>query len=534
MLSSASELAPTGSVAYLNGNVYTVNTAQRWAEAFIISPDGIFTAIGLNDEIRLIAKENSLVTVNLNGRFVMPGIHDSHVHTFHSGLHLLSDVLMDFEADETTLDGKGMMERMKSGSCACAFHGAYSDWIVGVLYEAQDFDRADLDQEWPNNPVIIHGGGGHSKYLNTLGLQRAGFDIASEPDAEHAYFLRRQDGSLTGAITGQNAMGRANLAVTRPTLSHVKRALRRALSELHRYGVTSCQEAAANTLLLEALHELDVANQLQMDYSTHILYRNEWLSGELLSDPEELIRDSHQYRSKHVDTRFIKFMMDGTPNPVHSTISHLDENGSPEMDKILEPNLADLIKKWDKHGMTCKVHCMGQGAVKLTLDAISQVRKGHPGGPRHEIAHCSAVQDGDFGRFRALNVTAEMSPAMFFKNDFVGQQFGWDFPKMVEAQNLVTIGSDWAFGMRLPLFPAVAPLVKQIGSEAIIEMLTINGAKAVSQDHRIGSIAPGKTANFIAVDRDLTKGDFANATVTQTWFEGEVVFDGEGIFRPRS
>ncbi|KAL9564057.1 hypothetical protein ACKAV7_011831 [Fusarium commune] len=500
MLSSASELAPTGSVAYLNGNVYTVNTAQP---------------IGLNDEIRLIAKENSLVTVNLNG----------------------SDVLMDFEADETTLDGKGMMERMKSGSCACAFHGAYSDWIVGVLYEAQDFDRADLDQEWPNNPVIIHGGGGHSKYLNTLGLQRAGFDIASEPDAEHAYVLRRQDGSLTGAITGQNAMGRANLAVTRPTLSHVKRALRRALPELHRYGVTSCQEAAANTLLLEALHELDVANQLQMDYSTHILYHNEWLSGELLSDPEELIRDSHMYRSKHVDTRFIKFMMDGTPNPVHSTISHLDENGSPEMDKILEPNLADLIKKWDKHGMTCKVHCMGQGAVMLTLDAISQVRKGHPGGPRHEIAHCSAVQDrgpGDFGRFRSLNVTAEMSPAMFFKNDFVGQQFGWDFPKMVEAQNLVTIGSDWAFGMRLPLFPAVAPLVKQIGSEAIIEMLTINGAKAVSQDHRIGSIAPGKTANFIAVDRDLTKGDFANATVTQTWFEGEVVFDGEGIFRPSS
>lgn len=120
----------------------------------------------------------------------------------------------------------------------------------------------------------------------------------------------------------------------------------------------------------------------------------------------------------------------------------------------------------------------------------------------HEIAHSLGMLDGkcphfihppmrsvgmlnpvdDFERFRELNVTAEMSGASHFMAKFPDPTLHCDFQKMVDAGNLVTIGSDWAFGTRLPLFPSVAPLALQIGVQRLLEMMTLNGARAAGKD----------------------------------------------------
>lgn len=513
------------SIAYLNGRVYTVDKSQPWAEAFIVTPGAKFAAVGTTAEISERAKDAQLITVDLNGSFVMPGLHDSHVHTFHSGLHLLSDVNMDWSTNATTLT-----PRMHEGHAACAFHNTYADWIVGVLLEIEEYDRSMLDQDWPDNPVLLHGGGGHVKYLNTLGLERAGFDINSQPDGNHSLFARRPDGSLTGAVSGERAMGQISLAVPRPSVAHVKRALKRAASELHRNGVTSVQEAAASRLFLEATQQLDREGELKMQYASHILYRNEWLTGELRENSDEIIAMALQYASPHVDTRFVKVMMDGAPFSLRPTTSNLTPNGTIDLSTILEANIGPNLQKWDQAGMSCKVHCAGDGAIRQTLNSFAELRKLNPKGPRHEIAHCVSVQDDDFPRFRELNITAEMSPAMYFNATFPPPTRGHNFPKMVEAENLITVGSDWAFGMKQPLLPSVAHLVDQIGVERVLEMLTINGARSVGKDKVLGSISVGKTASFITVDRNLYEGDFANATVTKTWFEGEIVFDQSGVY----
>jgi predicted amidohydrolase YtcJ len=377
------------SVAYLNGNVYTVDTSQPWVEAFIVTPKAKFAAIGSTIDIAQLAKSSQLITVDLNGSFVMPGVHDSHVHTFHSGLHLLSDVMMDYSTNSSNLQ-----PRMQEGFGACAFHNTYSDWIIGVLNEVEDYDRELIDQDWPNNPVLIHAGGGHLKYLNTLGLERAGFDITSEPDADRRDFLRRPDGSLSGAVGGQSAMGQANMAVTRPTVTHVKRALKRASMELHRNGITSVQEAASGRLFLEALQSLDMEGELKMEYATHILYRNEWLTGEMRENGDEIISMAREYASQHVDTRFVKIMMDGNPIVPSPTVSNLDERGDIDMAHILEKNIGSNLQKWDAAGLTCKIHAAGSGAVRQALNNIAALRESNPSGPRHEIAHCVSVDQG--------------------------------------------------------------------------------------------------------------------------------------------
>jgi predicted amidohydrolase YtcJ len=90
MSTNDSTKAARNSVAYINGRVYTVNKTQPWAEAFIVDPDGKFSTVGRISLVAAAAKATSMVTYDLKGRFVMPGIHDTHVHTIVSGSGLLN------------------------------------------------------------------------------------------------------------------------------------------------------------------------------------------------------------------------------------------------------------------------------------------------------------------------------------------------------------------------------------------------------------------------------------------------------------
>jgi predicted amidohydrolase YtcJ len=124
-------------------------------------------------------------------------------------------------------------------------------------YLIEDFDREALNTKYPETTVVIRAGVGHNMYLNTVALERAGYNIENEPDVQATRFIRRKDGSLTGELS-ETAMDKVSLAIPRPTFSHVKRCLKHAISLAHKAGVTSSQEAASNAVMLHALKELDV------------------------------------------------------------------------------------------------------------------------------------------------------------------------------------------------------------------------------------------------------------------------------------
>lgn len=150
----------------------------------------------------------------------------------------------------------------------------------------------------------------------------------------------------------------------------------------------------------------------------------------------------------------------------------------------------------------------------------------------------------DFARFRKLNVTAEMSPSMFFVHPATAASQGlmdWNWAKMIKHAAHLTIGSDWTFDDPdlLPpcalILDCVAAAVmpssddasakRQAAGETICRMLTIAGAEATGRAATTGSIEVGKKACFISVDKDLSRGDFDGAKVLGTWFEGEKVWD---------
>lgn len=108
----------------------------------------------------------------------------------------------------------------------------------------------------------------------------------------------------------------------------------------------------------------------------------------------------------------------------------------------------------------------------------------------------------------------------------------WDFAKMLARGAHVTIGSDWGAGETPDLLPFLDGIVEVVGGgdrraggEVLCLMLTLAGAEAVGREGDLGSIEVGKKANFIAVDRDLSRGEFEGASVLTTWFEGEIVYE---------
>jgi predicted amidohydrolase YtcJ len=128
-----------------------------------------------------------------------------------------------------------------------------------------------------------------------------------------------------------------------------------------------------------------------------------------------------------------------------------------------------------------------------------------------------------------------MSPAMFFCHPATAASEGlmdWNFNNMLSAGAHVTIGSDWGVPPDPSLLPPLAGIVetvgngsKEAGGEILCRLLTLSGAEAVEKESETGSIEVGKKANFIAVDRDLSRGEFDGATVIKTWFEGRLVWD---------
>ncbi|KAF9889312.1 hypothetical protein FE257_007421 [Aspergillus nanangensis] len=537
-------------LAFVGGRVYTINPKQPWAEAFIVSPTGIIEYIGTDEQVRQIAKDRNLVQYDLRQRFIMPGIHDAHTHLLTAGMQALNEARIGFDSTPDNIH-----QRLAHGSCACAYANVTGDWLIGNFYQASHFpngvpDRQYLDVKYPDQPVLIREVSCHRILLNTAGLLRAGISPDGAADPKGGYYVRRADGqTLTGEVV-EDAMTRVFDCLPIPPLAHVKRAVHHAIAICHQYGITSCQEASANTLYLHAIKELEDEHRLDLDISTHIVCAPTYFAMEPQDSLAGVLDVAEGFRSKHVHTQFVKFWLDGAPLPPEFTHSDLDSGGRP-VAKHLTLDwefLYDAVAKYDARGMTCKLHVAGEGSARQALETIARVRKLNPNGPRHEIAHCNAIHPDDVARLASLRVTAEMSPAMFHEHDLIREYadlFKWPFNGVLSSGAHMTIGSDWMLPTTPSLFESLAAIVDQVeylpggehvdlvggktvrqrGGEILCRVLTMSGAEAVGAQHRVGSLEVGKKATFIAVDRDLSQGEFDGATVVQTWFEGRMVFE---------
>jgi predicted amidohydrolase YtcJ len=220
------------------------------------------------------------------------------------------------------------------------------------------------------------------------------------------------------------------------------------------------------------------------------------------------------------------------------------------------PQLARVLADCEARGMVVKIHCAGDAAVRIALDAIDVLRSFNGPGLMHQIAHASFVDPAEVPRFAELGVLADLSPALWFPGVIVdairaavpGERVDrfWPIRDLQQAGALIAGGSDWPVVPDPSPWPAIQGMVTRrdptgrfegalwpeqaLALPEALKAYTVNAARAMGLAETTGSIEVGKSADFAVLDRhlfDVPAEQLAGTQVLATWFEGRIVHEAQ-------
>jgi predicted amidohydrolase YtcJ len=536
------------------GRIYTVDAARSWSQAVAVR-GGKIVAVGSDAEV-LKWRGDATETHDLAGRMMMPGLVDVHNHHTRGGEMDLYDVT--FQAyhsfDEILAFVKARAQKLPAGEWICG--GIWSSELIERLRQMET--KAALDAVSPDNPVMLRDDSMHNRWVNTRALEIMGV-TADTPDPADGEIIREAGTGKPVGLLFEKASALAERAVARGVNDSASRdvaSTRRAVEILNSYGVTAYQDANTTLPMLKALSALDRSGELNA-WCVASLPAFDTLSGtDLYGDA--LIARRDEFRSLHVRPDFVKLFMDGVP--MTRTAAMLapyapDAQGHAVLCRsfIAIPELVRWIAKTEKLGLAIKIHCAGDAAVRDTLDAIEIVRDFHGPGPAHHIAHAGFIDPDDIPRFRKLNVVADLCPAIWVPSPIIsaiqavtpgdrGSRY-WPNRDLHEAGALMAAGSDWpVVGLPDPWFGLEGMVTRRnpkggypgalwpeqaLDLATVIEIYTVNPARAMGLGALAGSIEVGKSADMIVLDRNLFEcapDDLADTKVLSTYFEGRLVY----------
>jgi predicted amidohydrolase YtcJ len=387
----------------LHGKVWTVNPAQREAEAVAVWR-GRLLAVGRDADVRPLIGARTRV-LDLKGRRVLPGFHDSHVHLLGSGLRL-SQVALKDAPDEAEL-----------GRRLRAFDRSLprDRWLLGGEW---DHDRTFggrlptaelLDRYVSDRPVFLRRYDGHMAVVNSRALRLAGI-TAHTPDPAGGIIYRKPGSQEPTGLLRDNAMGLVAGLVPEPTETEIAEAVRAALAEARRAGVTSVEDmdgssAPVRRKLVRIYHQLVRSGDLSLRVALY------WP----LADWNSLARLGVEagFGGDWVKVGGVKGFVDGSLGSSTAKMfeSYLNEPGSTGVYVTPLNHLRDLVRGADRAGLAVAVHAIGDRANAELLDLFAEVARGNgPRDRRFRIEHAQHLRPEDYRRFHDLKVIASLQP----------------------------------------------------------------------------------------------------------------------------
>jgi hypothetical protein len=539
----------TPDLIFTNGVVYAVDAARSRHEAVAVG-EGRIVAVGTGAEVGGLAGPGTRV-VDLGGRLLLPGFVDSHMHASSATQDL-------FELD---LSSCGSAEECVAAVARFALEHPELPVIRGFGWSDSYMPRrgpaaSDLDAVVPDRPVILHDDSYHSAWLNGAGLRLAGVDRAT-PEPDNGVIERLEDGSPAGtlretpAYLADEAFPAYTVEQTRDGIRHFMR------SVAAPHGLTTVQDAGlrpGRDAALEAYELLQAAGELTTRFCLSIWLREDLPLGEQIA---AAVDERARHGGPLVSAAWVKLFPDGV---IEGHTAYLKEPyadqpgfcGEPVWDReaMIEASVAAA-----EAGFRLHYHCIGDAATAMALDAIAAAKAAAGEAvERPLITHLQVVDPADLPRFAELGVIAVPQPYWFVREDlyharqvpYLGQERAdreypmrsfWDhgivvasasdYPVPPPLDPLVAIQR--AVLRRDPADPAEPPLWPEeaVSVEQAVESCTINGAYAMGLEDETGSIEVGKTADLVALDRDLMSippEEIADAKVELTVFGGRPVY----------
>ncbi len=560
---------------YRNGVIFTADSQHRAAEALAIR-SGRIVYVGDNRGVAPFVGA-ATVTVDLKGRFLMPGLIDGHMHPLEAGLQLLKCNL-NYES----LTVGELQQRVQ----ACLDQSAAKDsnaWLEVVNWFQESMrrpgtktSRATLDALKTTRPIIVRSSFGHTVLANTRALELAKI-TATTKDPLGGKIWRDAAGAPTGLLEDA-AWAVFSTLLPKPTAADNVAGASAALKAMNRQGVTSFLDAVAPPEDIAAFAALRQAGTL-----TARAHFAPLIQPSEASDPSSalarVIALAKRYdegkisRAPGITVRNAKLFLDGViaapaftgamvqPYFVNSGTSAKPDWGpgpsrGPAVYFPAEP-LARILVALGRAGIDPHMHADGDGAVQAGLNAVQALRRALPRADiRPAIAHDEIVDPQDFARFKQLNTVPVLSmqwekPA----GDTIGltNYFGPARMKIIEPAGLlvkagarVAFGSDWPvdkldewFALKVGVTRTNAPDAPSefrgrlggdpgLSRDDVLRAATINAAYELHEDDATGSIEVGKFADLIVLDRDPLKVPAEEIAQTQVL---ETVVGGQEIYK---
>jgi predicted amidohydrolase YtcJ len=528
-------------LAIVNARIWTGDPSRPWAEAVAIAGNTI-SAVGTTTEIRALVKDAEVV--DAMGRLVVPGFIDTHVHFVDGGLRLASVQLREARTrDEFVARIKSFAATVPAGTWITG--GDWDHWLWGGELPTRDW----IDPVTPDHPVWVNRLDGHMALANSAALAKAGITKAT-PEVTGGEIVRRPDGEPAGIIK-DNAMALVDRVVPPPAASAQDHALALAMKYVNERGVTSVHDMSMGTWeSLTVFARARKAGTLTVRvYSTAPLADWKRLA-DLVAGREFGGADGRGDEWLRIGA--LKGFVDGSLGS-HTAAFHEPFTDTPA-DRGLLVNAPEDLYKWisgaDAARLHVVVHACGDRANTVLLDIYERVTREHgPRDRRFRIEHAQHLTPADIPRFARLDVIASMQPYHAIDDGRWAERFIGDrirttyaFRSLLDAKARIAFGSDWFVAPPAPLEGIYAAVTRRtidgknpggwvpaqkITVEEALRAYTVDAAYASFEEGLKGSIAPGRLADLVMLERnifDIPPEQIRDVRVAMTLAGGKIVY----------
>jgi predicted amidohydrolase YtcJ len=532
-----------------NGKVFPADGTDAFYEAVAVCGNTI-VAVGTSEQIQRWQGPNTQV-IDAAGRAILPGFVDNHTHLMTGGR----------ASQNADLRGAATLEEVQKRIRSFASAHPGNAWVQGSGWTYSAFPnlvptRQQLDAVVPDRPAVMSGRDGHSSWVNSKALELAGIDKET-PDPAGGTIMRDAAGVPTGVLVEGPATRLVSRAMPQQTRTREddRRALQTAIDEANRAGVTSTTEAFGSPDGLELFDDARRAGELTL--------RVHYALGVQPTFSDQDMRAMQKVWMEHPDTPTLKLgtaklLLDGVTSArtAYMLAPYVDRptGGAPFFTR---EQLERTTQMLDREGWQIMIHAIGDGAVRMALDAFEKaaaVNSVPERGRRHRIEHASFVDHADATRFGQLGVILSRQgggdfvppntqPESTTSNPTVanvGQErcaeSGGILREIIAGGGMLTLGSDYyvaAFDpmgrisslFNLPARPGGSD--QRISLEDAIRAYTTGSAYGSFREKQIGALRRGMLADIVMLATDVfaeqpTKPE--DVAVVMTIFDGRIVF----------
>jgi predicted amidohydrolase YtcJ len=538
-----STMAQTTRKAFINGNIYTVNEKQPYAEAVVVEKNKI-KFVGSTSEVRKFIDAQTEV-IDLEGKLMMPGFNDSHLHFTSGGEYLLGINLRPALSKEEFVELiKNYIEERSLPE---------TTWVTGGRWDHELWPDKSLptkkliDPVSENTPVFVSRTDGHIGLANSKALELAGI-TKNTPDPDGGLIERDEDANPTG-ILKDNAMDLVYKIIPPPSLEENIESTLRALEEARKFGITSVQDMTQPGEL-EAYDQVMANGELTCRiYSIWPIDKYEAIvrAGITVGSVNELINRGalKGYADGSLGAKTAWFFEPYNNDPTNYGLA---------IDVVTNGNLEKWAMDTDRNRLQLCVHAIGDKANSYVLDMYEKIKNTNsPWDRRFRIEHAQHLRKEDINRFAEIGVIASVQPyhciddGVWAENRIGPERIKTThvYKSLLNSGAVVAFGTDWPVAPLNPLLGIYAAVTRRtvdgqnpngwipsekISVEDAIKCYTLNAAFASFEEKIKGSIEVGKLADFVVLSDDILTIDpvkIKDVKVEMTVFDGEIVYENK-------